>query len=124
MLKLCRVDIERSQEIYARIDRYVTRVVDRIHPHRVILFGSFATGDIHEGSDVDICVVADFKEEFLDRIKILMDLNNLGLPLEPVGYTPSEFETMKESGNSFIGEVVEKGRVLYEARSPIKDYSR
>ena len=116
MLKLCRVDIERSQEIYATIDRYVAHVVDKLHPRQVILFGSFATGDIHEGSDVDICVVAEFKEEFLDRMKILMDLNDLGLPLEPVGYTPSEFENMKEGGNSFIREVVEKGKVLYEAQ--------
>ena len=116
MLKLCRVDIERSQEVYARIDKYVARVVDKLHPRQVILFGSFATGDIHEGSDVDICVVAEFKEEFLDRMKILMDLNDLGLPLEPVGYTLSEFENMKEGGNSFIGEVVEKGKVLYEAQ--------
>ncbi|MBI4288026.1 MAG: nucleotidyltransferase domain-containing protein [Chloroflexi bacterium] len=88
------------------------------------MFGSFATGDIHEGSDVDICVVADFKEDFLDRIKVLMDLNDLGLPLEPVGYTPAEFGTMQESGNSFIGEVVEKGRVLYEAQAPSKDQSK
>jgi len=31
----------------------------------VILFGSFARRDINEGSDVDIVVIADFKEQFL-----------------------------------------------------------
>lgn len=59
-------------------------------------------------------VVADFKEPFLDRIKLLLDLNDeIKLPLEPVGYTVDEFSKMFLEGNSFILEVVEKGRILY-----------
>lgn len=80
----------------------------------MILFGSFARGDINEGSDVDILVVADFQEPFLDRIKLLLDLNDgLGLPLEPVGYTPEEFRRMRGEGNRFIQEVLKDGRILY-----------
>jgi hypothetical protein len=89
-------------------------VVGRLNPHLVLLFGSFASGEINEGSDVDILVVADFKQDFLDRISILMDLNEFGLPLEPVGYTPEEFEQMKDGGNPFILEVLDKGKVLFQ----------
>jgi predicted nucleotidyltransferase len=66
-------------------------------------------------------VVADFKEPFLDRIKLLLDLNDeIKLPLEPVGYTVDEFSKMFLEGNSFILEVVEKGRILYLSEySPI-----
>lgn len=115
MLKLCRVNIERSDEVYARIDKYVQKVIKALNPLLIVLFGSFATGDFHEASDVDIMVVADFKEGFLDRIGVLMDLNTFGLPLEPVGYTPAEFEKMRASGNFFLGEVMEKGKVLFQA---------
>jgi len=63
----------------------------------MILFGSFAQRDINEGSDVDIIVIADFEEPFLDRIKLLLDLNdNIGLPIEPIGYTPEEFQKMQK----------------------------
>ncbi len=80
----------------------------------MILFGSFARGDINEGSDVDILVVADFQEPFLDRIKLLLDLNDgIGLPLEPVGYTPEEFRRMRGEGSRFIQEVLKDGRILY-----------
>jgi len=58
-------------------------------------------------------VVADFKQELLDGIKVLLDLN-VGLPLEPAGYTPEEFAKMQMEGNPFILEVLEKGEVLYE----------
>jgi len=67
MLKLRRVDIERSEEVFERIRRYAESVVESLSPHAVILFGSFARRDINEGSDVDIVVIADFKEPFLDR---------------------------------------------------------
>jgi len=79
MLKLCRVNIERSEEIFRKIEEYVEEVVENLNPYLVILFGSFATGDINEGSDVDIMVVADFEENFLDRIKKLMDMNKFGI---------------------------------------------
>lgn len=115
MLKLCRVDIRRSQEIFRKIDDYVDEVVHKLDPSLIILFGSFATNDINEGSDVDILVVADFKESFLDRIRVLMDLNKIGLPIEPIGYTPAEFEKTKRRENPFIMEVVEKGKVLFDA---------
>ena len=116
MLKLRRVDLGRSEEIFEKIDAYVERLAGELHPRCVILYGSFARGDISEGSDVDLVVVADFKESFLDRIKTLLDLNDEhGLPLEPVGYTPEEFRSMRERGNAFIEEVVRTGKVLHGA---------
>ncbi len=114
MRKLRRVDPARSEEVFDRIKLYTERVAEKLRPRCVLLFGSFARSDVHEGSDVDILVVADFKVPFLDRIRLLMDLNEgIGLPLEPVGYTPEEFQKMRDSGNRFIQEVLETGRILY-----------
>lgn len=49
MHKLCRVNLERSEEIIRKIDDYVNEVVKKLNPSLVVLFGSFATGDINEG---------------------------------------------------------------------------
>ncbi|MGC8998895.1 MAG: nucleotidyltransferase domain-containing protein [Candidatus Bathyarchaeia archaeon] len=115
MLKLRRVDIERSEEVFEKINAYLNKVIKHLNPYLVILFGSFATGEINEGSDIDILVVADFKEDFLERIGTLMRLNTFSIPVEPVGYTLEEFEEMKRRGNPFILEVLEKGKVLYKS---------
>lgn len=115
MRKLRRIDIEGGGEVIEKLEAYVKRVVEAFNPRMVILFGSLATGDLHEGSDVDVAVIADFREGFLDRVKRLMELNTFGIPIEPVGYTPSEVEEMIARGNRFILEVLEKGRVLYKA---------
>ena len=93
---------------------YRDRVIRELNPQAIILFGSFARGDINEGSDVDILVIANFKEPFLDRIKTLLDLNDrIGLPLEPVGYTPAEFKKMQMGKNRFIEEVIATGKLIY-----------
>lgn len=115
MLKLRRVDLERTEEIFKKIDEYKSEVIKNLKPHLIILFGSFAAKDINEGSDIDILVVANFKESFLERIRVLMDLNKFGIPIEPIGYTPKEFEEMKKRSNPFIMEVIEKGKVMFDS---------
>lgn len=117
MLKLRRVDIERSEEIFKRLDEYVEKLVKVLDPVKVILFGSFARGDFDEGSDVDLIVIREWGEGFLDRIKVLLDLNEFKIPIEPIGYTEEEFERMIEEGSGFALEVLGEGKVLYERGS-------
>lgn len=125
MHKLCRVDIERSQEIFPKIERYKEILIQKLRPDLIILFGSFARGDFNEGSDVDLLVVANFKEEFLDRIKLLLELNDeLKLPLEPVGYTLEEFLDMLERENKFILKVLEEGEILYVSERMAKIFQK
>jgi len=114
MYRICNVDIGRSGEIFERIEKYKGEVVRELNPEEIILFGSFARGDFNEGSDVDILVIADWKECFLDRIGILLRLNTVHLPLEPIGYTREELERMKTEGNPFIMRVLEEGKVIFK----------
>lgn len=114
MRVLRRVDLGRRQELLRRLDRYVGRLVEELEPQAVVLFGSFARGDVHEASDLDLLVVADFPEAFLERIGRLLELaSGLGLPLEPVGYTREEVLAMWQQGNRFLQEVVRTGRLVY-----------
>jgi len=114
MSKICNIDLEKRGEIFNQIEEYCREIVRELNPHQVMLFGSFATGDISEGSDIDIMVIADFKVSFLDRIKLLLDLNHFGLPIEPIGYTREEFHRMKQAGGPFIANVVNTGKILYQ----------
>lgn len=114
MSKLCRVDLERSREIFEGLARYRAELIERLSPTRVILFGSFARGDINEGSDIDLVVVARWKEGFLERIKTLLELNRFGIPLEPIGYTEDELQSMIADENPFVMEILREGKVIYE----------
>lgn len=114
MRKLCRVDLERSEEIFRGIDEYKKKVVETLNPEKIIMFGSFARKDFNEGSDIDLVVICDWKEDFLDRIGILLRINEFNLPIEPIGYTQDEIETMIKEENPFILGILEEGVVIYK----------
>ncbi len=84
-----------------------------IRVSRFILFGSYATGETKEGSDIDVAVISDdFK-----GMNLLQRLETIGLafakakimePIEAIGYTEEEFISKGEG--TFIGdEVKSKG---------------
>lgn len=73
----------------------------------IILYGSFARGDFHEGSDVDLIVVGDFRERPRRRAAAILDLTDL--PVEPICYTEEEFAELVRSGNPFILQALAEG---------------
>lgn len=82
----------------------------------VILYGSAAAGDYHEGeSDIDILVVSS-KRRLYDRIlDIQTDINvKYGVALSILYDTPEEVRRELKAGSPFIREVFARGVRLYE----------
>jgi predicted nucleotidyltransferase len=75
----------------------------------VLLYGSAALGENMPWSDVDLIVIADFEKPFLERLEELALLNDTGLQLEVLGYTPDEFMEMLDVLNAGAIEAVESG---------------
>ncbi len=61
MPKLCRINIEQREKVFEDINKFAAKLKDKFNCI-VYVFGSFARGEIHEGSDIDLIVVGDFKE--------------------------------------------------------------
>ncbi len=51
----------------------------------------------------------NFEQDFLSRIKDLIDANTSSLPIEPLGYTETEFETMLGSCRITALDAVREG---------------
>ena len=108
MHKLCRIDIGKREEIFKEIESFSKELKERFGCD-VYLYGSFARGDIHEGSDIDLIIVGDFKERFFDRIGKILELTDL--PIEPLVYTREEFAEMKRN-NLFLKEILKCARKI------------
>lgn len=66
------------------------------------LFGSVAGGSEHSGSDIDLLVVAE-GVGFPELIEVLSEAETkLGRPINPVLYSPGEFQRKRESANHFL----------------------
>jgi len=101
---LRRINIGEYEKIFARLREFLSTLKDTLPVREVYLYGSFAKKEIHEGSDIDLLIVGDFRERFFDRIGKILDLTDL--PIQPLVYTVDEFEDMKRSKNPFIVEVL------------------
>jgi predicted nucleotidyltransferase len=96
----------------------------------VVLCGSTALGESMPWSDIDLIVVADFEKPFLDRLSELALLNDTGLRLEVLGYTPAEFKQMLDNLNPGAIEAVEfgipilPGRVFSELKEKLAELKK
>lgn len=108
-------ELQRAQQVISRI---VEKIVADYAPQKVILFGSYAYGEPDSDSDIDMLIVKETSERFLDRWmtvqRIITGLHR-SLPVEPLVLTPQELENRLTVGDQFIADILERGTVLYAA---------
>ncbi len=92
----------------------IRRIIEGFDPERIVLFGSYARGDVHQGSDVDLLLIKETNEPFLRRLDAVLDLCDGTVALEPRVYTPAELARMQAEDNDFIHTILKEGIVIYE----------
>ncbi|MFQ5615694.1 MAG: nucleotidyltransferase domain-containing protein [Anaerolineales bacterium] len=119
-------DKEKQQSISAgeraiSIDAYIPLIIERlkkVNLSKLILFGSYAYGKPKADSDIDLLIVKETSERFIDRwvaVRRLLSDSKRMIPLETLVLTPQEVSTRLAIGDQFLAEIVEKGKVLYAA---------
>jgi predicted nucleotidyltransferase len=99
----------------AQIEELGHRIGEEFGAERVILFGSYARGAANPDSDVDILVIGPFEGRSVDRsVEIRMKLRP-GFPMDLLVRTPEKVRERIEMGDSFMREILDQGKVLYEA---------
>ncbi len=96
------------------IEHYCRRVIQEVEPECIILHGSVAKGTYTVKSDIDLLVIGgDLPQRFLERIYLLLSLNDSGAPIEPLAYTVEEFVQMLEAKHLTALEALSFGLPLY-----------
>ncbi len=110
MHQLCRLDLSRGEELYRELDAELRALAQqlrmRFRASKILVFGSYVRGAVHEGSDIDLLIVGEFTERFHKRIAAVLGLTTL--PIEPLCYTREEFEQLVRNRNPFITAVLEE----------------
>lgn len=97
------------------VGEIVRRIVEAVHPKKVILFGSRARGDARPESDIDLLVIADSTEPRYRRSAPLYGvLSDILVPMAIVVYSPAEVDDWREVHQAFVTTAIREGKVLYE----------
>ena len=108
--------VKTEADIKQIVQQFVEALKPKVRVQKVILYGSYAHGNPHEWSDIDIVVISDdFKRmsqskriELLAKAHLVSDSS-----IEPVAYTLEEYENAHRL--TFLGEIKRTGKVIYEA---------
>ena len=98
----------------ALVERVTQKIVEAIHPDKIILFGSRAKGTATEESDIDLVVVYSGPKSTRD---VRREINRLFIPrdfsMDVIVMRPEEMEAYKGVANTLAREVSETGVVAY-----------
>ncbi len=105
---------ERQMMLEQELERYIDLLKEHIQPERIILFGSLVDHTLHDWSDIDLVIVCESNQRFLDRIKTILQLLQPRVGVDILVYTPAEFALLSRERAFVRDEILGKGRVLYE----------
>jgi uncharacterized protein len=94
----------------------IDRIVARMRPEQIWLFGSRAGGGARPGSDYDLLIVLPdgAEESDLDPVRVWSIVRGLGVPIDLIPCTRSEFEEEKGEVDTLPRAAVQHGRLVYE----------
>jgi len=99
-----------------QLDLILQRVVEAVHPLRVVLFGSAVRGEMTPDSDVDLLVVMPEGTHRRKTMEYLhTQFSGLPCPVEVVVATPEDLERYGQSVGLIYRSALEEGRELYAA---------
>ena len=98
------------------LDQLIQRIVEEVHPLRIILFGSAAKGDVGRSSDIDLLVVMP---EGVHRRRIAQFLYQkiigLGVPFDILVATPDDLQKHKNNIGLIYRTILQEGKEVYAA---------
>lgn len=98
------------------LDVILARVRSVIEPTRIILFGSAATGEFGQDSDIDLLLlVSPESNTWENRVRVRKVLRGLGVPIDVLMMNTDEFETTKDVIGGIAYPAHKYGEVLYDA---------
>jgi predicted nucleotidyltransferase len=94
-----------------KVQQYASAVTRELSPSAIVLYGSYAKGNPHADSDIDVAVIFDgFSGDWLKTSNRLWRLTeDISLYIEPILLDSTE----DKSG--FVSNIYKTGQVIYRA---------
>ena len=110
---------ERSQDRAVHSINLLTEITRRIlsisDPEKIILFGSYARGDVDPDSDIDLLVVVKKVSSLrAEGLRLRRSLRGLMVPVDIVVATTDQLESYGDTIGYIYKTALAEGKVLYE----------
>ena len=107
MSAICALDPRARQHVLRELKRLAAGLKRDFPISSVYVFGSFARGMEHEGSDIDLLVVGELPGRLFDQVGEV--LRRTTLPVEPIVVRPATFERRRREGHALFRAIADEG---------------
>ncbi len=98
------------------VESLVHKIVEAVHPLKIILFGSYAQDKSNPESDIDVLVVMPEGVHCRRTAQLLYrQIRGLGVPFDVLVSTPSTLEKHKDNIGLIYRTVLKEGKEIYAA---------
>ncbi|UCF99617.1 MAG: nucleotidyltransferase domain-containing protein [Spirochaetaceae bacterium] len=92
---------------------------------KILVFGSYARGDAHQYSDLNLCVIVDpgdshpleewpSKSWLYRAANLIQHIASEEVAVDPYVFTEAEFDALRDKEHPLVERILEEGRVVYE----------
>ncbi|MEO1068073.1 MAG: nucleotidyltransferase domain-containing protein, partial [Cyanobacteria bacterium J06638_6] len=100
----------------ATIQKIAGCIIDRFSPEQIILFGSYARGEAHSHSDLDLLLVMEALPPRGQRSAPIIEMlaQDYAEPIDIVVRSAQALKDWEQMPGSFAHQVLKEGIVLYD----------
>lgn len=103
---------DKNNKLILKLKEFIKIIKNKYQLKCVILFGSRARGDYSPYSDIDLIIIGQFTEKFINRGFEFYENLEIEKAKDVFCYTPEEFEEMFLRGIVSILEAIDEGMCL------------
>jgi len=108
-------DDDNSEQRFSQIRNLCERIAREFDPEKIILFGSQAYGNPTSESDIDLLVVMPYKGSPLRKAGEILSRLQVWMLVDLIVRSVEDIEERLKLGDRFMQEILERGKVMYEA---------
>lgn len=99
-----------------KVDEAVKMIIEVGRPRKIILFGSYVTGNMNANSDLDILVIGDnsIDNSREESVRIRRALKGLKIPIDILVVRENDYDALKDRPGLVYREIARTGKVVYE----------
>lgn len=103
-----------KKQVEKEIQSITKQLIEKYQPEKIILFGSAARGEFGPDSDLDFLIIKNDSRRNLEVEQELHQLIDYRIASDFIFLKPLETEKRLKSGDFFLEEIFNQGRVLYD----------
>ncbi|MCL7410668.1 MAG: nucleotidyltransferase domain-containing protein [Methanosarcinaceae archaeon] len=104
------------------IQDITTKIINSVHPEKIILFGSYAWGEPTKDSDLDLLIVMNSNERPIKRATSIRKACRDGyVPMDLIVRTSDEIQDRLDIGDPFIKRILSEEKMVYARNSTLMD---